>query len=71
MRERRCANSVWWGHLRESDHFEDPGLSRRLIFRRIFRKCDVLNWFMIVQVTGTCECGNEPSGSIKRGGLLD
>ena len=23
------------------------------------------------QVAGTCECGNEPSGSIKRGDLLD
>ena len=24
-----------------------------------------------VQVAGTCECGNEPSGSIKYGELLD
>jgi len=23
------------------------------------------------QVAGTCECGNEPSGSIKCGGFLD
>jgi len=23
------------------------------------------------QMTGTCECGNEPSGSIKRGEFLD
>ena len=23
------------------------------------------------QVAGTCECGNEPSGSVKRGELLD
>jgi hypothetical protein len=24
-----------------------------------------------IQVAGTCECGNEPSGSIKRGEFLD
>ena len=28
-------------------------------------------WFRTGQVAGTCECGNEPSGSIKYGEFLD
>jgi hypothetical protein len=30
-----------------------------------------LIWLMIGQVAGCCECGNEPSGSIKREEFLD
>jgi hypothetical protein len=29
------------------------------------------SWLRIGQVAGTCECGNEPSGSIKCGEFLD
>jgi hypothetical protein len=29
------------------------------------------NWLRIGQVAGTCECGNEPSGTIKCGEFLD
>jgi hypothetical protein len=28
----------WWVNLRERDHLEDPGVDRRLILIRIFRK---------------------------------
>jgi hypothetical protein len=28
----------------ERDHFEDPGIDRRIILRCIFRKCDVGTW---------------------------
>jgi len=28
----------WWGHLRERDHLEVPGIDWRLIFRRIFKE---------------------------------
>ena len=30
-----------------------------------------LSWFRIGTGGGTCECGNEPSGSIKYGEFLD
>jgi hypothetical protein len=30
----------WWGHLREEDHLEDPGIDRRIILKWIFKKWD-------------------------------
>jgi hypothetical protein len=33
--------------------------------------CGGMDWFGQGQVAGTCECGNEPSGSIKCGEFLD
>jgi hypothetical protein len=30
-----------------------------------------MDWIDMAQVAGCCECGNEPSGSIKRGEFLD
>jgi len=58
--------------LRERDHFDDPGIDRRIILRWIFRKWDMgvctgLNWF---RTGDTCECGNKPSGSINAGNFL-
>jgi hypothetical protein len=55
---------------------EDPGLDGRIIIKWIFRKWNVglgldrsgSGW---VQVAGTCECGNEPSGFINCGEYLD
>jgi hypothetical protein len=59
-----------WGNLRERDHWGDPGVDGRIILRWISRKWDVkiwngLSWFRTETDAGTCECGNEPSGSIK------
>jgi hypothetical protein len=34
----------WCGDLRERDHFEDPGIDGRIIFRWIFRKWNVGAW---------------------------
>ena len=33
--------------------------------------CGCMDWIELAQVAGTCECGNEPSGSIKCGEFLD
>jgi hypothetical protein len=68
----RFLKGFWWGNLRERDHWGFPGLDRKIILRRIFRKWDVgiwtgLSWLRIE----TCKCGNEPLCSIKRGEFLD
>jgi len=67
----------WWGKLRERNHLEDPGVDGRIILRWIFRNWDV-EWHGLDragsgqgQMAGTCECGNELSGSIKCGEFLD
>ena len=55
----------------------DPGVDGRIILRGIFRKCDDVrawigsSWLRMGQVAGTCECSNEPSGSIKCGEFID
>ena len=64
------------GIYRERDHLEDEGVDGMIILRWVFRKWDVrawtgLIWLRIGQVEGSCECGNEPSGSIKCGEFLD
>jgi len=66
---------VWCRNLRERDHLGDPGLNGRIILRCIFRKWDVGLWsgsscLRKGQATGTRECGNETSVSIKCGNFL-
>jgi hypothetical protein len=34
----------WWGHPRERDHLEDPGIDRRIILKWIFMKWNVRIW---------------------------
>jgi len=67
---------VWWGNLRERAHLEEPGVDGRIILRWIFGKLDVgawtgSSWPSVGTGGGQCECGNEPSGSIKCGEFLD
>ena len=66
----------WWGNLTERDHFEDVDVEGNTILIWICKK-----WFRRQglgrsgsgqgQVADCCECGNEPSGSIKCGEFLD
>jgi hypothetical protein len=76
MGRGEVCTGFWWGNLRERDNWGDPGVDGRIILRWIFKKWDVgvwtgLSWLRIGQVVGTCECGNEPSGSIIFGEFLD
>jgi hypothetical protein len=38
--EGRGGHRVWWGSLRERDHWGDPDVDGRIILRGIFRKWD-------------------------------
>jgi hypothetical protein len=54
----------------------DPGVDGRIILEWIFKKWDVgvrtgLGWLRIERGEDACECGEELSGSIKRGEFLD
>ena len=66
----------WWGNLRERDHWGDPHVDGRIILRWIFRRLEGVvgtgwRWLRIEEVAGTCEYGDELSGSIKCGEILD
>jgi hypothetical protein len=63
-------------NLRDGDRRKDPGVDGMIILRWIFKKWNVgvwigLSWLWIGTGRGTCEYGNEPSGSIKCRGFLD
>jgi hypothetical protein len=62
--------------LMEKDHFQDLGLDGRIILKFISRKWMERSGLDCSgsgqgQVAATCECGYEPSGSIKCGELID
>ena len=63
--------------MRERDHLGDPGVDGRIILSWIFRKRGCGGYGLdragsgYGQVAGTCECGDESSGSIKCGKFLD
>jgi len=66
----------WWGDQRKGDNLEGLGIYGGDNIIWIFKTWGWvawtgLIWLKIGKVTGTCECGNEPSGSIKCGELLD
>jgi hypothetical protein len=44
MGKGEAYTGLWWGNLRERDHWEDTGVGRRITLRWIFRKWDVGAW---------------------------
>jgi len=48
---REVYTGFWCGNLKESDHFEDPGLDGRIILRWSFRSCYVggMDWIYVTQ----------------------
>jgi hypothetical protein len=75
--ERRGVYTVLMGKPEGKRPLGDPGVCVRIILRWIFRNWYVGAWNGSSWLrTGTggrhlCECGNEPSGSIKCGEFLD
>jgi len=52
--ERGGTYRVWWGHLRERDHLEDPSVEGRIILRWIVREWDEGTWNGLIWLrTGT------------------
>ena len=65
----------WWGNLMERGHLEDLGVDGRIL-KLIFKKWVVGHELDrsrsgLGQLAGTCECGNELTGSINCGESLD
>ena len=61
-------------NIRDRNHLEDHGIDGRIILRWILRKWDWGAWTGLIWLrlgTGTCKCGNAPSGSIKCKEFLD
>jgi len=57
----------------ERDYLEEVGVDVRIIIKWVFKKYHRLgcSGSILVEVAGACDCGNEPSGSIKFGQFLD
>jgi len=72
-----CIRGFGGGSLRERDNFEDLDVDITIILKSIFKKCEGggtwtgLIWLRIGTREGSCDCGNEPSGSINCGEFLD
>jgi hypothetical protein len=69
---RKVCTGFWWGKMRERDNLEVPGVDGRINSDGSSgsgmwgRKLDSVG-SGYGQVVGTCECGNDPLGSIKCG----
>jgi hypothetical protein len=65
----------WSGDLREGGHLKNPDVNGRIILKWIFEKLGEhgldRSGSGYGQVAGCCECGNEPSVSIKCRKFLD
>jgi hypothetical protein len=73
MEESEVRTGCCWGNVRKGNHLGDPGVGGRIILKWISKQWDEghgLDWASsgYGQMAGSCECGNEPPGSIKCGG---
>ena len=68
--ERGGVIRVMMGKPEGRDHLKEPCVDGRIISRLIFRNWNVVEWtgsiWLRIETGGsTCECGKEPSGSVK------
>jgi hypothetical protein len=73
MVERKGVYRVLFGKPKEKRLLARPRPRREDNIKMDYQemKCGGMDWIELAQVTGTCKCGNEPSGSIKCGEFLD
>ena len=63
--------------MRERGHFKDPGVDRKIVLKVDLREVGWgdIDWIDLAHDRDRwrvfCECGNEPSGSIKCGGYFE
>ena len=71
MGREKVYTGFWWGNLMERDRVEEPSVDGRIILQLFPKKWHgVMEWIERAQdrqMAGSCECGNEPSVSIKCG----
>jgi hypothetical protein len=62
----------WFGKSEKKRQFGRPRRRREDNIKMDFQKVGygVMDWIYLVQVASICECGNEPSGSLKCGEFL-
>jgi hypothetical protein len=70
MRRIKGHTGFWWRNRKEGDPFEDPRLGVRIILKWIFETGMGVygldrSGSEQGQVSGSCKCGNEPSGFLK------
>jgi hypothetical protein len=65
---REVHTKFWWGDLTERDHFEGPGVNRKIILKWMLNRMRRgLDWYGPgqVQVAGCCEHDHEQLGCTK------
>jgi hypothetical protein len=69
---REACIGFWWGKREEKKPLGRPRRRWKCNIRMDLQEveCWGMDWIG-AQVAGTCECGNEPLGSTKRGEFLD
>jgi hypothetical protein len=74
--ERRGSYRVLVRNVEEGDRLKDVGVDGRIILKWIMKKSNGgMDWIDLVQSRdrwrGSCECGDEPSGSTKYGEFFE